>query len=251
MSSESPLLQTESLTKRYGSFEAVSELSVSFYDDELCAIIGPNGAGKTTLFNLITGETSASAGQIVFNDTDITDEKPHKIAQEGLIRSFQITNVFTELSVFENLQVALLSNRNPFNMWGNVDNMDGINDRCTEILERVDLAEQRDKMASNLGHGDQRMLEIAVALGKDPDMLLLDEPSSGMSSAETAEMVDIISDLAEDIPIVLVEHKMSLVKSVADRLIVLHNGQLLAEGDPSTVRNNEDVQRVYLNSSAE
>jgi len=250
MASKSPLLETQSLTKRYGSFEAVSDLSVTFYDDELCAIIGPNGAGKTTLFNLITGETAATAGSIVFDGTDITEKKPHTIAQEGLIRSFQITNVFTDLSVFENLQVSLLSNRSPFNMWGNVDNMDAVNERCLEILDRVELADQRDKMAANLGHGDQRMLEIAVALGKDPDMLLLDEPSSGMSSAETAEMVDIIGDLAAEIPIVLVEHKMSLVKSVADRLMVLHNGQLLAEGDPSMVRDNEEVQRVYLNASA-
>lgn len=251
MSGKSALLETDSLTKRYGRFVAVSDLSVSFYEDEVCAIIGPNGAGKTTLFNLITGGTASSDGRVVFKGTDITDLDPHEIAREGLIRSFQVTNVFDELTVSENLQVALLSNRTQFDVWNNIHQMDSVSERAIEILDRVGLADQRDKPASQLGHGDQRMLELAVTLGKEPNMLLLDEPSSGMSSAETAEMVDIIGNIGEDIPIVLVEHKMSLVKSVADRLLVLHNGELLAEGDPETVRNNEQVQRVYLNSNPE
>jgi branched-chain amino acid transport system ATP-binding protein len=248
MSVDAGLLNIRGLKKQFGMLVAVDDVSTSFYEDELCAIIGPNGAGKTTVFNLLTGELEPTAGEISFDGVDITEYSPHEIARTGLIRSFQITNVFEDMTVYDNDQTAVLSNRFHYDFWRQRDGMDEVEERCYDLLSRMDLDEEREKTAGNLSHGDQRMLEITLALAKDPDLLLLDEPTSGMSSAETSDMIDVINDLAEDIPIVLIEHKMSFVRNVADRLLVLHNGQVLADGDPDTVRENKQVQDVYLKS---
>lgn len=242
----SSILSIRDLTKTFEGITAVDRLTVEFSPDEIHAIIGPNGAGKTTTFNLITGGLTPTSGTIFFRGKDITGEPAHKISDQGLVRSFQITSIFENLPVLANVNIAVRSNYNPYKFWRRADANQEINERSMEILQRLNLDEKADALAANLSHGEQRVLEIALALGTDPDMLLFDEPTAGMSPEETMEMVDLINQLGESIPVVLTEHKMSVVMTVADRITVLHNGRLLASGSPDEIRANDEVQRVYL-----
>lgn len=241
------LLETDDLRKDFSGLVAVDDVSISYNKDELLAIIGPNGAGKTTFFNLITGTLQPTSGVIRFNSEDITDATPDEIAREGLIRSYQTTQVFEGLSVLENVRIAVQSVHSPFAFWNDAQGDEEMVDESRKILERVGLWEKREQDAGNLSHGEQRTLEIAIALGGDPELLLLDEPSSGMSPEETRDVIDLINDLSDsDLGIIFVEHKMSVVMDVADRIIVLHQGGVLADGTPEEVRSNPEVQRVYL-----
>jgi len=240
------ILETRDLTKQFGGFTAIDHVSMGFPEDELVAVIGPNGAGKTTFFNLVTGSLKPTSGAIIFRGTDITDSSPEDIANLGLCRSYQTTTLFEELSVFRNVRIATISNHNYYRFWRETDDYTEANETAAAVLERVGLAEKRDVLTKNLSHGDRRTLEIGVALGTDPHMLLLDEPTSGMSPEETQEVINLVGNLATEFPIAIVEHKMSVVMAVADRIIVLHNGQKLAEGTPEEVRRNQDVREVYL-----
>jgi branched-chain amino acid transport system ATP-binding protein len=243
-----PLLETRNLTKTFEGLVAVDGVSVSFDADQLHAIIGPNGAGKTTFFNLLTGALEPTDGTIHFDGENITNESPVEIARRGLVRSYQETTLFDQLSVLENVAVAVQSTSNVYDFWTSSEAHPEILEEAEEILNRLSLAEERDQLVANLSHGDQRTLEIAVVLGTDPDLLLLDEPSSGMSPEETSEVIELVEELSEDLPIVLIEHKMSVVMQVSDRIMVLHNGQKIADGSPSEVRNDQQVQEVYLGS---
>lgn len=241
------LLETDDLRKNFSGLVAVDDISISYNQDELLAIIGPNGAGKTTFFNLITGTLHPTSGVIRFNSEDITDSPPDEIARKGLIRSYQTTQIFEGLSVLENVRIAVQSVQSPFAFWNDAQADEGMLDESRKILERVGLWEKRKQDAGNLSHGEQRTLEIGIALGGNPDLLLLDEPSSGMSPEETQDVINLINDLsASDLGIIFVEHKMSVVMNVADRIIVLHQGRVLADGTPEEVRSNSEVQRVYL-----
>jgi branched-chain amino acid transport system ATP-binding protein len=243
------LLRTEDLTRAFGSLVAVDRVSVSVRRGELRSIIGPNGAGKTTFFRLISGEMSATAGRIWFDGRDITELPQHAVARLGVAKSYQITNVFPHLSVLENVRVAVQGHRRAYDFWSRADRLTEVRQRAQALLETVGLAAQADQLAAHLSHGEKRHLELAIALASDPALLLLDEPTAGMSPEETDETMRLIRELAAGRTVVLVEHKMRVVMKISDRITVLHQGQVLAEGSPDEIRANPTVQRTYLGAA--
>jgi branched-chain amino acid transport system ATP-binding protein len=244
------ILALEGVSKSFGAFAALSGVTASFERGMLTAIIGPNGAGKSTLFNLISGAVPPSAGRIVFEGRDITGARQHEFARLGIAKSFQITNVFPLLSAHENVRVAAQMRRSRFNIFTPRASLTELIERADALLARVGLASVRARSARELAHGEQRSLEIAMALAAEPSLLLLDEPTAGMSPEETSAMMELIVDLAAECTVVLVEHKMKLVMSICRRLVVLHHGQLIAAGTPEEIRANDEVRRVYLGQGA-
>jgi branched-chain amino acid transport system ATP-binding protein len=244
--SNKPILEVRHATRDYGKFRALNNVSVSFQPGELTAIIGPNGAGKSTFFNLISGGVPPSSGQILFEGRDISHMPAHEFARMGIAKSFQITNVFKQLSAHENVRVALQMQETKFELWRSRASYVGLIDEADALLERVGLANVRNKLAADLAHGQQRSLEVAMALACHPKLLLMDEPTAGMSPEETTVMMDLITQLAHERTVILVEHKMKMVMGLCKRLIVLHHGELLAEGSPDEIRQNSEVKRVYL-----
>ena len=240
------LLETKGLTKSFGGLTAVDNVNFLVASGELRAVIGPNGAGKTTFFNLIAGRLPSTRGEIWFKGENITHIPPHHVTKKGIGRSYQVTNIFPKLTVFENMRLAAQATKTTFNFWKDVMVMDDINGRVSEILEKLNLAEQKEVRAANLSHGLQRHLEIGIALACHPELLLLDEPTAGMTEEETEHMMELINEISKDVTIVLVEHDMKFVMTLAKKITVLHEGKVLAEGPPEAIRNNEDVQRVYL-----
>jgi branched-chain amino acid transport system ATP-binding protein len=243
------LLRTEGLTRSFGTLLAVDGVAVSVHRGELRSIIGPNGAGKTTFFRLISGEMVPSAGRIWFDGREITGLPQHAVARLGIAKSYQITNVFPHLTVLENVRVAVQGPARAFDFWSRADRLGGVRERAEALLRTVGLAEKAELLAAHLSHGEKRHLEIGIALASDPALLLLDEPTAGMSPEETDETMGLIRELAAGRTIVLVEHKMKLVMRVSDRITVLHQGQVLAEGTPDEIRANEAVQQTYLGAS--
>lgn len=242
----SEILTTENLTKQFGGLVAVNEISCSFDRDQVTSIIGPNGAGKTTFFNLLTGALAPTSGNITFQGNDITAEGMTEVARRGILRSYQTTTVFEELSVFENVRIAVQQDEHAYTFWKAADDIDEINQITESLLDRLKLIDKSDKHAGELSHGDRRKLEVAIALGGDPQLLLLDEPSSGMSPEETKEIIQLVDNLSAELPIILIEHKMSIVMEVADRILVLHEGSVIADGTPAEIRSDSRVQEVYL-----
>jgi len=241
-----PILVAEGLTRHFGKFVALKNVSVAFEGGKLSAIIGPNGAGKSTFFNVLSGAFRPTSGRIVFDGKDITGAKQHQFARMGIAKSFQITNLFPQLSAHENVRVAAQMRYARFDILTPRASMTQLIERADALLERVGLAAARNQPARDLAHGQQRSLEIAMALACDPRLLLLDEPTAGMSPEETITMMDLIVQLAAERTVILVEHKMKLVMGICQRLIVLHHGELLAEGTPEDIRANDEVRRVYL-----
>ncbi len=242
----SPILEVENVTKRFGNFVALNQVSVAFQPGKLTAIIGPNGAGKSTFFHVVSGLFAPTEGRIRFQGRDITGLAQHEFARIGIAKSFQITNVFKQLSAHENVRVAAQMRASRFALLRPRDSMKALIEQADALLERVGLAALRNKTAADLAHGQQRALEIAMALASDPLLLLMDEPTAGMSPEETVVMMRLIVELSQERTLVLVEHKMKLVMGLCERLIVLHHGEFLAEGTPDEIRNNSDVRRVYL-----
>jgi branched-chain amino acid transport system ATP-binding protein len=240
------ILQTENISKSFGGFTALKDVSVSFPRGRLTAIIGPNGAGKSTFFNAISGAFPPSSGSIRYEGRDITGIAPHEFARIGIAKSFQITNVFPELTTRENVRVAAQAHASRFQLFRKRGDYAALIEQADDLLNLVGLGARRLNRARELAHGEQRSLEVAMALAANPKLLLLDEPTAGMSPEETREMMTLIAKLAEDRTVVLVEHKMKLVMGLAERVIVLHHGELLAEGSPEEIRNNDNVKRVYL-----
>ena len=240
------LLEVENVSQRFGKFVALNRVTVGLEAGKLTAIIGPNGAGKSTFFNVISGALTPSEGRIRFQGRDITGLAQHQFARIGIAKSFQITNVFKQISAHENVRVAAQMRSARFEMWRPRATLAALIERADALLARVGLAGVRDKPAGELAHGQQRALEIAMALASEPVLLLMDEPTAGMSPEETTVMMRLIADLAVERTVVLVEHKMKLVMGLCERLIVLHHGEFLAEGTPEQIRNNVDVRRVYL-----
>jgi branched-chain amino acid transport system ATP-binding protein len=243
------LLQTDRLTRSFGSLTAVNSVSLTVRRGELRSIIGPNGAGKTTFFRLVSGEMEPSSGRVMFKDADITGLPQHRVVRLGIAKSYQITNIFPYLSVLENVRVAVQGYARSFNFWSRADALAGCRARANQILALVGLANRADRLAAHLSHGEKRHLEIGIALASDPALLLLDEPTAGMSPEETDETMVLIRELAKGRTVVLVEHKMKLVMGISDRVTVLHQGSVLADGTPDEIRSNRLVQETYLGAS--
>ena len=244
-----PILRAEGLDRSFGGIHAVNNVSLEIPEGALHAIIGPNGYGKTTLFNLITGHTKPSAGRVHFRGEDITGMPFSKVARRGLAKSYQITTVFPLLTVFENVRIAAQAAGHSYVFWRPADGIKAVTRRTEEILERIGLADDRDVLASNLSHGDQRRLALAIALATSPRLLLLDEPTAGMSPTETTATVELVKELNEDVTILMIEHKMDVILTIADRITVLHQGEKLFEGAPDEVKAHPKVQEVYLTGS--
>ncbi len=243
---DAALLETDRLTRSFGSLMAVDRVDFSITPGELRSIIGPNGAGKTTFFRLISGELAPTAGRIRFKGKDITGLPQHEITRLGVAKSYQITNIFPHLSVLENVRVAVQPHRLAFNFWARVERFADVREKAEGILRVVALGERRGMLAAHLSHGEKRHLEIGIALASEPTLLLLDEPTAGMSPEETDETITLIRKIAAGRTVILVEHKMKVVMKIADRITVLHQGQVLAEGSPDEIRANERVQQTYL-----
>jgi branched-chain amino acid transport system ATP-binding protein len=245
------MLRVENLRKAFGDFQAVNGAELTVNPGDLVAVIGPNGAGKTTLFNLITGHLKPDQGRILFKGEDIAHQPAHQICRKGIARSFQIANIFPRLTVFRNVQVAVLSQKNlSRTLFRPAHRM--VVRETREILERVGLSDQHAALAASLSHGDKRILEIAIALGNEPELLILDEPTAGMSPEETAATMSLVNRLAREqgLTILFCEHDMDVVFNVATSIMVMQQGRTIAQGPPEDVRRNVTVQEAYLGESA-
>ena len=243
------VLETRGLGRTFGALQAVADVSLTVGPGELRAIIGPNGAGKTTLFHLISGVLPPTAGQILFQGQDVTSMAAPARCRRGISRTFQITSIFPELSVLENARIGVqLKGGGNFRFLGGRGLLAASERRARESLEFLGLAARADELAATLPHGDQRLLEIAMALAQDPELLLLDEPTQGLSPEDTVATVAVIRQIARErrLTILLVEHDMDVVFDLAQRISVLHFGQLIAEGTSAEIRANADVQKAYL-----
>ncbi|MFA6312837.1 MAG: ABC transporter ATP-binding protein [Sterolibacterium sp.] len=247
--SEPPVLSTHGLSIHFGGHVAVNNVSCEFRPGTLTAIVGPNGAGKTTYFNLISGQLPATSGSVRLYGEDITAQSAAQRTQRGIGRAFQLTNLFPNLTVLENVRLAVQSKArlgvNLISMW--TSHIELI-DKAEHFLHRVSLAERRAELAAALSHGDKRKLEVAILLALEPDILMFDEPTAGMSVDEVPVVLELIRHIQAqgNKTILLVEHKMDVVRSLADRIIVLHNGYLVADGDPVEVMGSPIVQEAYL-----
>jgi branched-chain amino acid transport system ATP-binding protein len=241
------VLRTDSLRRSFGSLVVTNDVNLTVEAGERHVIIGPNGAGKTSLINQIGGQLEPSDGRIFVKDTDITGWSPNRVSRMGVARTFQRNNLFQNLSVIENLRLAVQARRgNPLNFFTPVGRLSDLLARAEELMQRVHLADGGARLARTLSYGEQRQLEIGIALAGEPDLLLLDEPTSGMSPAETTRMIELIASLPRSLSILMIEHDMKVVFSVADRITVLYYGEVLATGTPSEIQANGRVREVYL-----
>ncbi|MCF2524712.1 ABC transporter ATP-binding protein [Bradyrhizobium sp. G127] len=241
-----PLLAVENIGRRFGGFVALEGVTAAFQPGKVTSIIGPNGAGKSTFFNVLSGVLTPSSGSISFKGKDLKGTRQHEFVHLGIARSYQITNIFPDLSVHENVRVAAQASQSRYNIWTNRDRFPELSAKADTALEAVGLTGKRDETAKFLAHGQQRALEIAIALISDPEVLLLDEPTAGMGPEETKEMVALLEKLATQRTILLVEHKMKMILGLSDRILVLHHGRLIADGTPRDIQTDREVRRVYL-----
>jgi branched-chain amino acid transport system ATP-binding protein len=243
------LIECRGVTRRFGGLVAVDQVDMVVEPGETRAVIGPNGAGKTTLFNLLTGMLKASEGQVIFDGEDITSEPVDQIIQRGISRTFQLTHLFPELSVLENARIAAQA-REPrrWQFFGGGDVLERSREQALAAIERLRLSEHVNTPAGLLSHGDQRLLEVAMAISQRPKLLLLDEPTQGLSIEETANAVEILRDMLSGggLTVVLVEHDMEVVFGLADKITVLHRGAVIADGTPDQVKADAAVQEAYL-----
>ncbi|WP_068118434.1 ABC transporter ATP-binding protein [Tropicimonas marinistellae] len=249
-----PSLVTEDLTIRFGGHVAVNTVSCAFRPGELTVIVGPNGAGKTTYFNLISGQLTPSAGKVLKDGLDVTRFAPSARAHHGIGRAFQLTNLFPQLSVLENIRLAVQARAGEgWRLFRRVDALTELTARAERYLEATRLDSVAHLPAAALPHGDQRKLEVALLMAMEPDIYMFDEPTAGMSLDHAPDVLDLIAELKHDHTktILLVEHKMDVVRALADRIIVLHNGELLADGPPEEVMSSQIVRDVYLGKSTE
>jgi len=240
------ILRTEDLTIRFGGLTALNGVNFEVRQGEIRAIIGPNGAGKSTFFNCLTGVLRPSSGHILLNGGDITGLSPDRISQKGIARSYQITNILPNATALENARIAAQSRRHGWSLLSHYRAYRDIIEKAEAVLEAVGLASKRDELAANLSHGEQRNLEIGVALATEPRLLCLDEPTAGMSTAETRDTMELVHRIAKDLTILIVEHDMQVVMELAHRITVLHYGEILAEGTPAEIQQNSRVLEVYL-----
>jgi branched-chain amino acid transport system ATP-binding protein len=241
------LLQASELTKRFGGLAAVNQVSLTLYRDHIHAVIGPNGAGKSTLTNLLSGDLPPTSGRVTLGERDITGRKPEAISRMGLGRSYQKTNIFLPFTVWENVRLAAQSRTPHAARWlSRAAALKDINERAQHAIELARLEAKSGFVAGAISHGEQRQLEIAMTLATHPQVLLLDEPLAGMGQAEAERMVELLLRLKKDHAIMLVEHDMDAVFTLADRLTVMVNGQVIASGTPDAIRADAGVQAAYL-----
>ncbi len=241
------ILETKGLYHDFSGLQVLFDINFEVKEGERHAVIGPNGAGKTTLFNVITGTYMPSKGRVFFKGNEVTGFKPHQLARIGMGRSFQITSTFHRLTTFQNIRMGVLSRRGiRFNLFRKLDKMRAITEETDEVLERINLNGERDVPASLLSYGKHRSLEVSLAMATDPELVMLDEPTAGMSRDETHHAVDLIRRLTEGKTMVIVEHDMDVIFSLADRITVLHMGEILAVGSPDEIRGNQAVKDAYL-----
>jgi branched-chain amino acid transport system ATP-binding protein len=249
---EAPFLQVENLSHRFGKFQVLSRISLHISRGALSALIGPNGAGKTTFYNVISGRFPPTAGKVLFKGRDITGMPAHKVAPLGLLRSFQITNIFSNLSVLENVLVPLtLHNSKGFSVLGSMSKQRSLYEKAEGILHKLGILDQAHRPAHELAYGDKRLVEIAIVMAREPELILLDEPTAGMTPEETERMTHLIKELADHsgITFFLTEHDMKVVFAIADYIYVLHQGSLLVQGTPELIRSNQAVKEAYLGGS--
>ncbi len=246
---DEPILETKKLTKNFGMVCTARELDLSFRAGVLTSIIGPNGAGKSTLINMLSGSLSPDSGRIFFQDRDVTDLPIFKRVRRGLCRSFQVVNVFPELTVFENVQIPVLAaNGRSGGFFRPLGRETGVRDEVMELLEVVSLTPERNTPANALSHGDQRLLEVGIALASRPRLLFLDEPTAGMNPVERVTILENVRRLSNQgkTTFIIVEHDMDIVFSLSDRVVVLHRGDVIGDGTPEEIKRNEQVREVYL-----
>src|SRR5512144_1127067 len=236
------------LTVGFGGLAALNQVNFEVRREEVRAIIGPNGAGKSTFFNCLTGVLRPTDGRIVFNGEDITGLPPNLISQKGIARSYQITNILPNATALENVRIAAQSRRHGWSMLRHYASYRDLIEKADAVLDSVGLLGKAGELAANLSHGEQRNLEIAIALATEPQLLCLDEPTAGMSVTETHATVELVRRIAKNLTILIVEHDMEVVMNLAHRITVLHYGEVLAEGTPDEIQSNPRVQEVYLKS---
>jgi branched-chain amino acid transport system ATP-binding protein len=247
----SPAIQLRGVLKSFGNTSVIRDVNLTVVKGERHALIGPNGAGKTTLFNLISGYTKPTAGRILLKDEIVSGLRPYQINRRGLSRSFQVSNVFPNMSVWENIRCALLwATGHRYAFWKNIDNLPEVRERTAQILQDINLVSRRDVPAGLLAYAEQRTLEIGITIAGGADVILLDEPTAGMSRAETERAVALIRRLTEGRTLLIIEHDMSVVFGLADRISVLVYGQIIASGTPEEVRGNPKVKEAYLGEEA-
>jgi branched-chain amino acid transport system ATP-binding protein len=247
-----PLVRTDRLTKSFGALIAVNAVTLAVDEGSLHSVIGPNGAGKTTFFNLLTGQLAPTSGRIVFDGRDIAGTPPHGIAHLGIARSFQRTSIFPTLSLLDNVWLAAFARQESWRglAWRRTDGYPKLAERAMAVLEEVGLAGKHGEPARAISHGEQRQLELAIALAATPRLLLLDEPAAGLSPDETRKMVALVRKLKGRYTIILIEHKIDVVMSMSDRISVMHFGSVIAEGVPAEIQRNAEVRRAYLGGIA-
>jgi ABC-type branched-subunit amino acid transport system ATPase component len=238
------ILSTHDLSRHFGGVAALNLVSLDIVDKQVHSIIGPNGAGKTTLINVITGLLEASGGKVVYQDKDITTRPIHDRVKMGLCRTFQITSIFMGLTVHENIRIAKQAQAGgSLRVLSRRENLKEVSQATEDIIGRVGLEDVADVPANCLAHGDQRVLEVAIALASNPKLVLLDEPAAGMSPTETDQVSELIKSLGQEMAVVLVEHDMEVVMSISDRVTVLHQGGIIADGSPEEISKDEQVKR--------
>jgi branched-chain amino acid transport system ATP-binding protein len=246
MNAQNSLLTTEHLTMHFGGLAALEDVNFAVQRGTIHAIIGPNGAGKSTFFNCVTGVLRPTGGRILLEGEDITGLPPEVISQRAIARSYQITNIFPGSTCLENIRIAAQSRRRTWSFLRHHRSDAALLDKALDIVKAVGLHGKEDELAANLSHGEQRNLEIGIALATEPKLLCLDEPTAGMSASETHGIMDLIRKIGESLTILIVEHDMQVVMSLADRITVFNYGQILAEGTPEEIQANPQVQEAYL-----
>jgi branched-chain amino acid transport system ATP-binding protein len=246
------ILEVKNLFKDFGGLEVLTDVNLSVREHERHAIIGPNGAGKTTLFKIISGQYKPSAGSITYRNQDVTGRPPYYLNRIGLSRSFQVTNIFRDLSVFKNIQAGVRCRQGlRYHFFRNPDNSGKINRKTEVILEQTGLLPYRDAAANSLSYGQQRALEIAITLSTEPDLIILDEPTAGMTKEETQEAVKLIGKISENRTLIIIEHDMDVIFNLADTISVLYYGSILVSGSPEMIRNDQRVKDAYLGGEEE
>jgi branched-chain amino acid transport system ATP-binding protein len=244
------ILRTEKLTKKFGALVAVTDVDLNVMEGEIHSIIGPNGAGKTTLFNMLAGQLPCTSGRVWFQQQEITGKKPYQISHVGIGRSYQVTKIFPVLTIKENVRLGVQSrSKYNFSLFKKASSLNEVEEKTLQILELVGLTDVMHHKAGEVSYGIQRALEVAIAMSTSPQLLLLDEPTSGIPHEETFRIIDLINKISEGLTIVLIEHRMHVVMSISDIITVMAQGKVIAEGPPNEVKKNQEVIRAYLGES--